>query len=93
MYGQKLLEVVQGPGEVLFLPQGLTHCILNLQDNVAYTENYLYIGGLPGKYQINQQITFCPFHCDITRYEVFCSKSRDINPFFFTFLNTICFQN
>ena len=49
MYGQKLLDIVQGPGEVLFLPQGLTHAILNLEDNVAYTENYLYIGGLPGK--------------------------------------------
>ena len=48
MYGQKPLEVVQGPGEVLFLPQGLTHSILNLHDNVAYTENYLYIGALPG---------------------------------------------
>ena len=49
MYGQKLLEFVQGPGEVLFLPQGLTHSILNLHDNVAYTENYLYIGALPGR--------------------------------------------
>ena len=48
MYGQKPLEIVQGPGEVLFLPQGLTHSILNLHDNVAYTENYLYIGALPG---------------------------------------------
>ena len=49
MYGQKLLEFVQGPGEVVFLPQGLTHSILNLHDNVAYTENYLYIGALPGR--------------------------------------------
>ena len=49
MYGQKPLELVQGPGEVLFLPQGLTHSILNLHDNVAYTENYLYVGALPGK--------------------------------------------
>ena len=49
MYGQTLVEFVQGPGEVVFLPQQLTHCVLNLQDNVAYTENYLYIGALPGK--------------------------------------------
>ena len=51
MYGQKPLELVQGPGEVLFLPQGLTHSILNLHDNVAYTENYLYVGALPGTIQ------------------------------------------
>ena len=49
MYGQTLVEVVQGPGEVIFLPERLTHCILNLHDNVAYTENYLYVGGISGK--------------------------------------------
>ena len=49
MYGQNLIEVVQGPGEVIFLPNGLTHVVLNIQDNVAFTENYFYVNGLPGK--------------------------------------------
>ena len=48
MYGQQLFEFVQGPGEVIFLPGGLTHSVLNLRDNVAYTENYLYVNSLPG---------------------------------------------
>ena len=70
MYGQKPLEVVQGPGEVLFLPQGLTHSILNLHDNVAYTENYLYIGALPGilfktDYYENQSTSYIFFYCII----------------------------
>ena len=49
MYGQKLIEFVQGPGEVIFLPRGLTHAVLNIRDNVAYTENILYVHDLPGK--------------------------------------------
>ena len=49
MYGQTLIEFVQGPGEVIFLPHGLTHAVLNIHDNVAYTENFLYVSALPGK--------------------------------------------
>ena len=49
MYGQTLVEAVQGPGEVIFLPHGLTHCVLNLHDNVALTENFLSISGIGGK--------------------------------------------
>ena len=49
MYGQTLIEFVQGPGEVIFLPHGLTHAVLNVHDNVAYTENFLYVSALPGK--------------------------------------------
>ena len=48
MYGQTLVEAVQGPGEVIFLPHGLTHCVLNLHDNVALTENFLSISGIGG---------------------------------------------
>lgn len=47
MYGQSLIEFVQGPGEVIFLPHGLTHAVLNVHDNVAYTENFLYVSALP----------------------------------------------
>ena len=49
MYGQTLVEAVQGPGEVIFLPHGLTHSVLNLHDNVALTENFLSISSIGGK--------------------------------------------
>ena len=45
-YGKPLWEGVQGPNEVIFLPSGLPHTILNLEDNVAITENYLLVDGL-----------------------------------------------
>ena len=75
MYGQTLVEAVQGPGEVIFLPHGLTHCVLNLHDNVALTENFLSISGIGGKIfktsannvavcysqQINQLVTLHKF--------------------------------
>ena len=54
MYGQTLIEFVQGPGEVIFLPHGLTHAVLNIHDNVAYTENFFYVSALPGKLKILQ---------------------------------------
>ena len=50
MYGQTLIEFVQGPGEVIFLPHGLTHAVLNVHDNVAYTENFFYVSALPGMF-------------------------------------------
>ena len=76
MYGQTLVEAVQGPGEVIFLPHGLTHCVLNLHDNVALTENFLSISGIGGNIfkthqptilhiinsqQINQSVTLNKF--------------------------------
>ena len=54
MYGQTLIEFVQGPGEVIFLPHGLTHAVLNVHDNVAYTENFFYVSALPGMFEIAQ---------------------------------------
>lgn len=48
IYGQRLKEGIQGPGEAIFLPHGLVHAVLNVMDNVAVTENYLYVEGLPG---------------------------------------------
>ena len=57
MYGQTLVEAVQGPGEVIFLPHGLTHCVLNLHDNVALTENFLSISSIGGKIFKNQPTT------------------------------------
>ena len=54
MYGQTLIEFVQSPGEVIFLPHGLTHAVLNVHDNVAYTENFFYVSALPGMFEIAQ---------------------------------------
>lgn len=47
MYGSKPLEFVQAPGEAVYLPHGLAHSVLNLRDNVAVTENFLFVDGLP----------------------------------------------
>lgn len=42
------MEAVQGPGEVVYVPQGYTHSVLNLRDNVAYTENNLFVDAIFG---------------------------------------------
>ena len=47
-YGKPLWQGIQGPNEVLYVPHGLVHTVLNLQDNVAVTENYLFVDALPG---------------------------------------------
>ena len=33
------LYAIQQPGDVIFVPHGTWHCVLNLQDSVAYTRN------------------------------------------------------
>ena len=43
-----MLEFLQAPGEALYLPHGLVHSVLNVKDNVAVTENYLFVDALPG---------------------------------------------
>ena len=47
-YGKTVWEGVQGPNEVIYLPNGLLHTVLNLEDNVAITENFLFVDALPG---------------------------------------------
>ena len=42
------MEGVQRPGEAIFLPHGVAHSVLNIQDNVAVTENFLFVDGLSG---------------------------------------------
>jgi len=46
-YGKNVLEFVQEPGDVLYLPTGMPHSIFNIDDNVALTENYLFPDGIP----------------------------------------------
>ena len=47
IYGSRPLEFVQGPGEAIYLPHGLGHSVLNVRDNVAVTENFLFVDALP----------------------------------------------
>ena len=47
-YAKTVWEGVQGPNEVIYLPNGLLHTVLNLEDNVAITENFLFVDALPG---------------------------------------------
>ncbi len=41
------MEFVQSAGEAVYLPHGVAHSVLNLRDNVAVTENFLFVDGLP----------------------------------------------
>ena len=45
------MEFVQRPGEALYLPHGRVHAVLNIRDNVAVTENFLFVDALPGTYK------------------------------------------
>ena len=47
VYGKALIEFIQSPGEVLYLPQGMPHSIHNIDDNIALTENHLFSDALP----------------------------------------------
>merc|ERR1740128_1504909 len=45
-YGKRVVQFVQQPGDVLYLPNGMPHTIFNVDDNVALTENYLFDDGV-----------------------------------------------
>ena len=43
------MQVVQKAGEAIYLPYGTPHTVHNLEDNVAFTENYLFVDAVPGR--------------------------------------------
>lgn len=43
----RLLECVQRPGEIVFVPSGWWHGVLNLEWSVAVTHNFLHAAALP----------------------------------------------
>lgn len=45
-YGRKIIEVIQKPGEVIFVPNGMGHSVLNLDENLSITENFLSVGAI-----------------------------------------------
>ncbi len=45
-YGERIVETVQKPGETIYVPQGQGHAVLNLDENVSVTENFLSVSAL-----------------------------------------------
>ena len=47
-YGKPLWEGIQARNEVIYLPHDMIHTVLNLEDNVAITENFLFVDAISG---------------------------------------------
>ena len=45
-YGNNARELLQGPGETLYMPPNMAHAIMNVEDNLSVTENYFLVDSL-----------------------------------------------
>ena len=45
-YGWRPQEFIQRPGETIYMPGSLAHAVLNMEDNLSITENYLLVDSL-----------------------------------------------
>ena len=72
----KPTEHIQQPGEIVFLPSGWWHCIINASETIAVTQNYIPLAGLEGavkdlargsgfKYLQNSEVEFLLGHLEI----------------------------
>ena len=39
-YGSTVREILQGPGETLYIPGNFAHSVMNMDETVSVTENY-----------------------------------------------------
>lgn len=75
----QLLEGVCHKGEVMYVPSGWWHLVVNLDESVALTQNFVSVNELPAvlafmKYTPNQISGFCTDMNKASVFEEFCAK-------------------
>ena len=79
------MQAVQKAGEAIYLPYGTPHTVHNLEDNVAFTENYLFVDAVPGKIKASQYKLLTPGSSQATRrllkFAIFCRIIESLSDF------------
>eukprot|EP00554_Chaetoceros_debilis_P000247 CAMPEP_0194084464 /NCGR_PEP_ID=MMETSP0149-20130528/13490_1 /TAXON_ID=122233 /ORGANISM="Chaetoceros debilis, Strain MM31A-1" /LENGTH=579 /DNA_ID=CAMNT_0038767127 /DNA_START=44 /DNA_END=1780 /DNA_ORIENTATION=- len=77
------LECTVHPGDILFVPHGWWHCVLNLDDgmSIALTQNYVSASNLPDVLRFlktrNQQISGCRDRADAIQPDKILDKLKE----------------